>query len=181
MSEKYKVRDPLQLYFITLTVTGWVDLFIRREYKDILLNSLRYCQEKKGLQVCAWVIMSSHLHLIVSSREGEDLASIIRDFKTFTSKALLREIREINESRREWMLGMFAAEAERTKRGKHFKLWRDGFHPVELSDNTMKQQRMDYLHNNPVEAGFVEEPAQYLYSSAIDYSGGKGLLPVAFV
>jgi putative transposase len=125
--------------------------------------------------------MSSHLHLIVSSRQGEGIAAIVRDFKTFTAKALLREIKETNESRREWMLDMFAAEAERSRRGRQFKLWKDGFHPVELSCNQMKQQRLDYIHRNPVEAGFVEEPAHYLYSSAIDYSGGKGLLPIEFI
>lgn len=137
MSEKYKVRDNSKLYFITLTVTHWVDLLIRREYRNIIVDSLRFCQEAKGLQVYAWVIMSSHLHLIVSSRK-EDIVAIVRDFKTFTAKALLREIKDINESRREWMLEMFAAEAERTKRGKSYKLWKDGFHPLELSDNLMK-------------------------------------------
>ena len=92
MSEKYKVNNPNGIYFITCTIIGWVDLFTRPEYKDILIQSLKYCIKKKGLLVHAYVIMSSHIHLIVSAKDGAHLPSIIRDFKTFTSKSLLKEI-----------------------------------------------------------------------------------------
>lgn len=177
MSEKYKVQDSGALHFVTITVVGWVDLFIRRAYKDLILDSLRYCQKEKGLKVYAWVIMTSHIHLIVSNEE-EKLSSVIRDFKTFTSKGLIKLIKEVPESRREWMLKKFAYEANQNVRGTNYKLWQDGFHPVELSSNEMMEQRLDYIHLNPVQEGVVEEAEHYLYSSARDYAGIAGLLKV---
>lgn len=180
MSEKYKVKDSAALHFITITLVGWIDLFIRRDYKDLVLESLKFCQKEKGLEIYAWVIMTNHIHLIASS-ERNDLPSIVRDFKTFTSKRLIRLINTIPESRRTWILEKFAFEAHRNVRASNYKLWQDGFHPIELSTNEMMDQKLDYLHYNPVEAGFVDEPEKYLYSSAIDYSGGKGLLDILFI
>ena len=180
MSEKYKIRDPNALHFITITIVGWVDLFIRRDYKDLVLESLMFCQKEKGLKIYAWVIMTSHMHLIVSS-DSNNLSSIIRDFKTFTSKGLINLIKRIPESRRDWILKKFAFEANRNVRAVNYKLWQDGFHPIELSTNKMMDQRLNYIHYNPVEAGFVDEPEKYWYSSAVDYSGGKGLLDILFI
>ena len=144
MSEKYKVRNPKALHFITITVVGWVDLFIRREYKDMVLESLKFCQKEKGLNIYAWVIMTSHIHLIVSN-DGEELPYIIRDFKTFTSKGLVKLINTIPESRRSWMLKKFAFEANRNVRATNYKLWQDGYHPIELSSNEMMDQKLRYL------------------------------------
>ncbi len=180
MSEKYKVQDSTALHFITITITGWVDLFIRIDYKDCIISSLKYCQSNKGLKIYVWVIMSSHIHLIVSTDEG-DLPSIARDFKTFTSKELLKLIKEIPESRREWMLKKFAYEANRNIRGSNYKLWQDGFHPVELSNNKMKEERLNYIHQNPVESGIVFEPEDYVYGSAKDYTGKNGLLDLSLM
>jgi putative transposase len=102
MSEKYKIHDQNKLYFVTFATVGWIDVFTRREYRDLLLESLRHCQKQKGLEIYAWCIMSNHIHLIVG-REGESkIEEIIRDFKKFTSVHIVRAI-EANksESRRE--------------------------------------------------------------------------------
>ena len=115
MSEKYKVQDSQALHFITITVIGWIDLFVRRDYKELVLESLKFCQEEKGMKIYAWVIMTSHIHLIVSN-DRDDLPSVIRDFKTFTSKGLTKLIKTIPESRREWMLKKFAFEANKNVR-----------------------------------------------------------------
>lgn len=100
MSEKYKVIDSHQPTFITLTVIDWVDVFIRPEYTKILDESLNYCIAQKGLQVHAYVYMTSHIHAIISSND-EELQNIIRDFKKFTSKRIVEAIQEYPESRRE--------------------------------------------------------------------------------
>ncbi len=180
MSEKYKAGDPQIPHFITIATVGWVDLFIRSEYKEIVLESLKYCQKRKGLIIHAWVIMTSHLHMMISS-EKETLSDIVRDFKKYTSKQLITAIQEIPESRKEWILKKFAYEAGRAVRGKNYKLWQDGYHPIELSSTKMIDQRIDYIHNNPVKDGFVLEAEHYTYSSAIDYCGGKGKLVISFV
>ena len=90
MSEKYKVGDPEIPHFITMTVVDWMDVFIRPVYKDIVVESIKYCQKEKGLIVHAWIIMTSHVHMIVSTKRSQNLSEIIRDLKKFTSKKLIR-------------------------------------------------------------------------------------------
>ena len=108
MSRAYKFRKPDGLYFITFATVGWVDVFTRRVYKDILVESLHFCQKEKGLLLYAWVIMSNHVHLIARAAEGSRLQDIIRDLKKYTSKQIIKAIAEHpGESRREWMLKIF--------------------------------------------------------------------------
>ena len=112
---KYKVLDEQGLNFITLTIVGWVDVFIRKTYKDLLIDNLRYCQQKKGLVIHAYVVMSSHVHLIVSTDGKVNLSNILHDFKTFTAKQLLREIQQLEiESRTRLVNGLL----QRTRRTK---------------------------------------------------------------
>jgi len=181
MSEKYKVRNREGIYFITITVIDCVDLLTRKQYKDVIIDSLKYCKEQKGLIVHAFVIMSNHMHLIVSAKEAVKLQDVIRDFKKFTSKKLIEAIEHINESRREWLLKKFAFAAQRIKRGVNYKLWQDGFHPIELQTGEMVMQKLEYIHNNPVEAGIVNEQEHYVYSSAVNYTAKNGILDVEFV
>ncbi len=181
MSEKYKFYNEEGIYFITPTIVNWIDLFTRQVYSELVLDSLRYCQNKKGLIIHAWCIMPSHLHLIISKSGNETLSGIIRDFKKFTSKAIIDEICNINESRKEWLLREFKVAGIPLKRISKYKVWQDGNHPVELDSNKMLEQRLFYLHNNPVEQGIVFRAEDYVYSSAIDYCDGKGLLDIALI
>ena len=88
MAHAYRVYDQEELYFVTFTVHQWVDVFTRNQYADILLESLRYCQENKGLKIYAWVVMSNHCHLIIRT-EGTRLTVVIRDFKKYTAKKII--------------------------------------------------------------------------------------------
>jgi REP element-mobilizing transposase RayT len=94
MSDKYKISDPDRPYFITMTVTGWIDIFTRKSYKILIVESLRYCQKEKGLEIFGWCLMSNHLHLIVRSNGENSLSDIIRDFKKYTSKKIVSMIIE---------------------------------------------------------------------------------------
>ena len=177
MSRAYKFYDPEGIYFISFATVGWIDVFIRKEYKDIVLESLKFCQENKGLNIHAWCLMSSHVHMIASAKEGFDLTGIIRDLKKFTSRQLLKAIEENNEeSRKEWMLAIFKRAGEYNSNNKIFQFWRQDNKPIELYSNAVMDQKLDYLHNNPVEAGIVENAEDYIYSSAKDYAGMQGLL-----
>nr|WP_309547130.1 transposase [Spirosoma foliorum] len=69
MSRKYKVRDQSKVYFITCTVVQWIDVFTRRHYKDIVLDSIRYCIAEKGLELYAYCLMTNHLHMIVGDQQ----------------------------------------------------------------------------------------------------------------
>ena len=103
MSKKYKFKDNDKLYFVTFTVTNWIDLFIRNEYQDIVLTSLQFCQQHKQLEIYGWCIMTSHLHLIIGS-QGKSLSDIMRDVKRYTAEALHQSIiKHPQESRREWL------------------------------------------------------------------------------
>lgn len=105
MDTGYKIQDQYGTYFITLTVVGWVDLFMRKECKEIFVSSMKYCQSHKGLVIHAYVIMSSHIHMIVTAAETSmSLSNIVRDMKTFTAKELLKWIfNGGKESRKKWL------------------------------------------------------------------------------
>jgi len=180
MGFKYKVGDPNGIYFITTTIVGWIDVFTRKELAEVIIESLQFCQSKKGLIIYAWCLMPSHLHMIVSAEEGKNLSDIMRDFKKFTSKKIISTIKEINESR-EWLLDKFSFAARTNSKSDEFKFWQDGFHPISLETNLFIDQKLDYIHNNPVEAGLVYEPEHYVYSSALSYSGGLGLIEVVYL
>lgn len=175
MSRNYKFHNPEGVYFVSFAVFDWVDVFTRNEYKDIIVESIDFCQKNKGLEVFAWCVMSNHVHLIIRAKEGCLLQDIMRDFKKFTSKKIITAIKENpQESRKEWLIAKFI-----TKEG--ICLWGTDNHPIELWSNKVIEQKLDYLHNNPVEEGLVFKPEQYVYSSAIDYAGEKGLLEVMLI
>ena len=88
MSDKYKVGEDAIPHFITFTVVGWIDVFSSEIYKEKLLDSLRFCIEEKGLVVYAWIIMTNHVHLIVSAKNNK-IADIVRDIKKFTSRQII--------------------------------------------------------------------------------------------
>jgi REP element-mobilizing transposase RayT len=172
MSRKYKFLNPDGVYFITFAIQGWVDVFTRNEYKNILIDNLAYCQKNKGLELFAWCIMTNHVHLIARAEEGHSLPDILRDYKKFTSKAILKAVSEnFSESRKEWLVKQFE-----TPEGRRF--WRADNQPVELWSNAVIAQKLNYIHQNPVEEGLVFRAEDYVYSSAIDYAGGKGMLDI---
>ncbi|MDH4091293.1 MAG: transposase [Cyclobacteriaceae bacterium] len=182
MSEKYKVRDQSRPYFITFAVEAWVDVFTRQQYKDIFLDSIRFCQREKGLVLHAWCLMTNHVHLIVSCHRSKKIEEIIRDLKKYTSVQICRAI-ETNavESRKYWMLRIFRESAFTSKKHQKYKFWQNRYHPVELSSNELMDQKLDYIHDNPLKEGWVDSPEDYIYSSARDYCGVKGLLELEFI
>jgi len=178
MSKKYKFTDNDKIYFVTFTVAGWIDLFIREEYREILLESIKYCQKNKGLELYGWCIMTSHLHLIVGT-SGNPLSNIMRDLKRHTSEKLHQAIeKHPSESRREWLLTAMEQAAQKVNTTSKFQLWQPESHPVILINNEIAHQKLEYIHYNPVAAGFVIKPEDWKYSSAVDYYGGKGLLEI---
>ncbi len=122
--------------------------------------------------------MPSHVHLVFRStiQKPEEL---IGGFKSYTSRKLIALITDnIQESRREWLLNSFKKAGAANSNNTKNQFWQQDNHPIELWSVNIIQQKMDYTHNNPVEAGFVENDYEYLYSSARDYCGIKGLVKV---
>jgi REP element-mobilizing transposase RayT len=121
---------------------------------------------------------TSHVHLIIGTEENP-LQNIMRDLKRHTSETLHKSIQNNPaESRREWMLWMMERAAKKNSNTAKFQLWQPESHPIQLINNKMAHQKLDYIHYNPVEAGFVTKPEEWKYSSAIDYYGGKGLVEI---
>lgn len=182
MSRKYKFNNNDQMYFVSFAVINWIDLFIRTEYKDIIVKSLSYCIEKKELKLYAWCVMTSHVHLIIGSA-GNPLENIMRDLKRHSSETLHLSIKNnTKESRREWMLSMMEQAGIENSNNVGFQLWQQHNQPIVLDTPKITHQKLDYIHNNPVVAGFVEKPEDWLYSSAKDYySGTKGMLDIILI
>jgi REP element-mobilizing transposase RayT len=182
MSRNYKFVNPEGVYFVSFAVVEWIDVFTRNEYKEILLESLRYCQQAKGMELYAWCVMTNHVHLIFRSVNNEKPELILGSFKRFTSKAIVAAIKENpQESRKEWLLKQFEEAGSKSSNVKQFQLWRHDNKPIELWSNKVIDEKLNYIHNNPVEEGLVFRPEQYVYSSAIDYAGEKGLLDIMLI
>ena len=178
----YKIGDQSGVYFITFSVVEWVDVFTRIDYADIFINSLNFCISKKGLHVFAWVLMPNHFHMIAKAKDGCNLSGIIRDLKKYTSVRIVEAIEQNNkESRKGWMLWLFSTAGKRNSNNINHQFWQQNNHPEELFSGKMIEQKLRYIHQNPVKAGLVFEEQNYRYSSAIDYSGGKGLVEIEFV
>jgi len=177
-SENYIIRDQNVVYFLTFPIVDWVDIFTRPAYKMIIVDSLNYCIESKGLTVYTWCLMTNHLHLIARAKDGYRLCDIIRDFKKFTAKKIIDKIKEEPESRREWLLYRFSFAGKFDNRIKNYKVWQDTSHPVVLENNDIIDQKINYIHDNPVRALIVQNPQDYLFSSASDYAGIKGMVNI---
>jgi REP element-mobilizing transposase RayT len=184
LSKTINIRHRItgEVYFVTDTVVDWVDVFTRPVYKHIILESLEYCQKNKGLIIYAWVLMSNHLHAIVGSNSQERVSDIWRDFKKFTSKKIIETIQtEYSESRSEWMLNRFEYSGKNDKKIKNYRFWQEGNDAQGIYLNDYFEQKLNYIHENPVKAELVNRAEDYRYSSAIDYAGSIGLLKVEVV
>jgi len=177
-AENYFIKDQNSVYYLTFTIVDWVDVFTRKEYKIVIVDSLNYCIGHKGLEVFAWCLMSNHLHLVCRAIEPARISDIIRDFKKFTAKTILGKIKTEPESRRDWMLYRFEFAGKFDNRISKYRFWEDTNHAIQLDSTALIEQKMNYTHDNPVRAMIVGKQEHYLYSSARDYAGEKGLVNV---
>ena len=181
MSTKYKATTTEEAHFITITTVGWIDVFTRVNQKYNIINALNYCKQNKGLEIYAYVIMSSHIHLLCKATNGYIVSDVIRDFKKFTSKKIIQTILEEPESRREWMLEYFNKSCEHLKRGQKNKVWQDGYHAEIVETNWFIKQKVNYIHSNPVKDKIVSLPEDYYFSSARNYAGLENDLEIVLL
>ena len=169
MSRKYKFHDPAGVYFISFATVDWIDVLTRPVYKDIIVESLKYCQAKKGLLLYEWVIMTNHVHLLATAREGYLMSDIMRDLKKFTSGNIHTAIKEHpGESRRRWMLDLLIQAGVQNKQNASFQLWQQNNQPMQVTKLAEVNRVVDYIHMNPVKEGIVDRPEAYCYSSAYE-------------
>ena len=179
MDKPYYIYDQHAIYFLTITVVDWMDVFTRKEYKLEVVDSLNYCIKNKGLELYAWCLMSNHLHLLGRTRKPYKISEFLRDFKKFVAKKILASlVSESIESRKKWVLERMKLRGSQQKKVEKYKFWEDGNHPMFIESAKFFEQKLHYIHLNPVRAMIVDEPEDYLFSSARAYAGRKGLVEV---
>ena len=141
----------------------------------MLIDNLKYCIAHKGLLLYGYIIMSNHIHAIIAVKEDTNgLSFFIRDFKSYTSKQLMKwMLSNYKESRRDWMSSIFEHFALKTHKNESFQIWTHYNCPMVITQMDFFNQKLNYIHNNPVKAGIVRKPEDYIYSSASNYAGYK--------
>ena len=171
MSFGYQITNQYGIHFMTFTIVDWVDIFSRKSYREIIMDSIKYCIKEKGLQVYGFVIMTNHVHLIIRAVNG-NLSDVVRDMKKFTSVKIIETIHKEPESRREWLLHRFEWNANPNNGNKYYQVWTHENHAEEIYTEDFFNTKLNYIHMNPVRSGWVEQPEHYLYSSAKNYLNG---------
>jgi len=169
---RYKIYKPSNQHFITLTVLHWIPLFTNTKSVDILLDCFRYLQENENLKIYSYVILENHLHLVASS---DDIAKTIKKFKSYTAKKLLELLQKENIKT---ILEQLAFYKKAHKKTTTYQIWQEGMQPKLIKNEEMMIQKIEYVHNNPVKRGYVDEARCWRYSSARDYDDKKGLLDI---
>ncbi len=176
----YSEKITCNMYFATITVVDWIDVFTRPIYKDIIVSSLNFCIANKGLVVYGWVIMTNHIHLLIGCDDDHSITNIIRDFKTYTSRQIHKAIEDnIQESRKDWMLNRFTFASLYDSKHQGFVFWQDGNHLLEITTKEFYLQKLNYIHQNPVKQGFVKNAEDYVYSSAFAFGTSEALIEIS--
>ena len=178
MSEKYKTAEKDKAYFVTFTITEWIKVLWHDSGKMIIVDAIKYYQQHRGLVLYAYCIMPNHVHLIAQSNENKTLSEILRDLKKITSRIISKKLEIENSKEGNMILDAFIQAGKNLKRIRNYKVWQDGNRPMALYSNKFIWQKLDYIHNNPIEAGIVETAEDYLYSSARNYAEMESVLNV---
>ena len=178
MSRNYKFHNKSGLYFVSFATVYWIDVFTRHQYFSILANSVEFCRKNKGMEVYAYCFMPSHIHFVFRA-SNENPSDLLRDFKSYTSKALIKAIQENpQESRKEWLLWMFEKAGAKNPTVTKYQFWQQHNKPIELWTPSVIKQKIDYIHNNPVISGFAVNPEEWKYSSARNFQEDNTVLEI---
>lgn len=181
MSTKYRFHKPDAAYFISFATVNWVDVFTSDVYFQIILDSFSYCRKNKGMELFAYCIMPNHIHMIFRS-SNDDPSGLIRDFKGYTSRRIIKEIKDNPlEDRREYLLKIFEKAGSKKSNVEKYQLWQHDNMPKELFSNKFIKQKFDYVHLNPVEAGLVYNILDWKYSSARNYYGDDAVVEIDLI
>jgi REP element-mobilizing transposase RayT len=166
MRSRYRVHEPHCAHFITTTVVEWLPVFTTSARCDILVQSFEYCRKNKGLKIYAWVILDNHIHAIVAAPE---LTRVITDFKRHTAQRILDQL---EKEKCEWLLNQFRHFRLPHKVESIHQFWQEGFHPQAIANDQMMDQKLDYVHGNPVQRGLMAGAEHWRYSSAHEWLPG---------
>jgi REP element-mobilizing transposase RayT len=141
-----------EIFFVTFTVHRWYYLLDRYNRWDIIADSLRFCQKHKGLSIYHYVFMLNHIHLIA---QCDNMIGFIRDFKTYTSKAIKKNIEETEPH----ILKLFEKSGE-------YHFWQSTNMPEIIRTEEFYRTKAQYVEQNPVRKRYVNRAEDWVYSSA---------------
>ncbi len=154
---RYRIYNDQCPHFLTCTVVAWLPVFTRPETVGIVLDSWRFLQSNQRLYLYGYVILENHLHLVASA---DNLSKEIGDFKSFTAR---RIIDYLHAQRAKTLLDQMEHFKARHKIDQQYQLWQEGSHPQQILDEDMMRQKLEYMHNNPVKRGYVDDPTHWRY------------------
>lgn len=169
--DRYRFLDPTAPHFLTCTVLEWLPLFAQPANAQILLDALAFLQDGGGLTLYGYVILENHCHLLAQS---SDLPKSVASFKSYTAGRIIGRLVE----RQSPVLRLLALHKARHKVDREHQVWQEGSHPEQIEGDAMMRRKLDYVHNNPVARGYVDDPLHWRYSSARNYEGQPGLIRV---
>jgi putative transposase len=170
---RYKVYDNAYPHFLTCTIVDWRPVFTRQDAVQILLDSLNFLQREKRIILFAYVVLENHIHFIASS---DALSKEAGDFKSYTARRLLDLLDTVGAKS---LLDQSAFRKARHKTDRDHQFLQESSHPQQITSDDMMRQKIDYIHNNPIKRGFVDDPIHWRYSSARNYAGLAALIDVS--
>ena len=160
---------------MTSTIIEWIPVFTKKKYFDIIVQSLSYCRQEKSLKLFAYVVWDNRIHFIASA---DNLSQIVRDFKSYTAREIIKTTMSDN---RKWVLNQFKYFKKKYKKDSEYQVWQEGFHPQIITSEEVLKQKVEYIHNNPVKNGVVEEAEHWIYSSAKNYLCNEGCIEIDLI
>jgi len=177
MTNSYRVfTDKNYPYFVTWTIVDWLPIFAEPAYCHIILDSLNYLRASKKTELNAFVIMLTHVHAILWPDDVIHLSDVIRDFKRFTSRKI-SQLAEQQNARQLLLAFLNARRENRAQDVSTYQVWQEGSHPEAIFTEKFAQQKLDYIHLNPIRAGLVKTADEWPYSSVRAYLLGEETYP----
>jgi REP element-mobilizing transposase RayT len=169
---RYRIYENEYPHFLTWTIVGWQAVFTRPEAVQIVFDSWDFLKREKHFRLYGYVVLENHLHLLASA---PDLSGAIKSFKMYTARQI---IDLLERHRAQVLLRQLRALKKRHKTESEYQVWEEESKPKQMSSNEMMLQKLEYMHNNPVKRGYVDDPVHCRYSSAGNYAGRVGLVDV---
>lgn len=171
---RYKILDEGYPYFITSSIVGKLPLFADQKITSIIKDGLAFLIKERGVKIYAYVIMPDHIHLIA---EGKELAKHVSSFKSYAARKIVDFLKQ---DERIIELDILRNEKLVHKTDREYQVWHEGFHPKQINSDEMMEQKINYIHYNPVKAGLVGLELNWKNSSAKFYSNGLSDLALTF-
>ncbi|MCC9603862.1 transposase [Stieleria sp. JC731] len=170
--DRYRFGEDGFPHFMTSTSVAWLPVFCNPSFAEVIFDSWRFLQRMRQIKIIAFVLMENHLHWIAS---GPKLAQRVKEFKSYTARTILNLMMQKKYST---LLSELKYFKQAKRKDQEFQFWQEGCHPKLIEDETVMRQKIEYIHNNPLRRGYVEDPIHWRYSSARCYARKTGLLEV---